>query len=278
MKITVLIDHEASSDTVGTEWGASIHISWREHSILFDMGTSGLFADNARALGVPIEDVEFAVVSHSHLDHGGGLARFLSDTDASVWARAGMTPDLFMKLGPIRKRVGIDAGVVAGNADRFRFVERDTEVVPRVHLLTDISSDQPAPRGNRVLMREEGGRLVPDDFGHELALVIEDEGGLVVFTGCSHHGVLNIVESARRAFPGQPVKALIGGFHFMGIPIAGLLGDSDAAIEEVARRLRAMEIPQIITMHCTTRKGYETLRQAYGPGIAYAGAGASIEL
>ncbi|TDB39645.1 MAG: MBL fold metallo-hydrolase [Actinobacteria bacterium] len=278
MKITVLVDHEASSDGIGTEWGASIHIGWREHSILFDMGTSGLFADNARLLGVPIGDVEFAVLSHSHADHGGGLSRFLSDTDAPVWARAGITPDLFMKLGPVRRRVGIDAAVVADNADRFRFVERDTEVAPGVHLLTDISGDVPAPRGNRVLMREEDGRLVPDDFRHELALVIEDEGELVVFTGCSHHGVLNIVASACRAFPGRPLKALIGGFHFMGIPIAGLLGDSDAAIEEVAGRLRALEIPHVVTMHCTTRKGYETLRQTYGPGIAYAGAGASFEL
>ncbi|KAF0206856.1 MAG: beta-lactamase domain-containing [Actinobacteria bacterium] len=278
MKITVLVDHEASSDSVDTEWGASIHIRWRAHSILFDMGTSGLFADNARILGVPIEDVNFAVVSHSHLDHGGGLARFFSETNAPVWARAGMTPDLFMKLGPIRKRVGIDADVVGDNADRFRFVDRDTEVVPGVHLLTAISNEQPAPRGNRVLMRGEGGRLVPDDFSHELALVIEDDGGLVVFTGCSHHGVLNIVESARRAFPDSPVKALVGGFHFMGIPIAGLLGESSAAIEDVAGRLGAMAIPQIITMHCTTRKGYETLQRAYGPGITYAGAGASVEL
>jgi 7,8-dihydropterin-6-yl-methyl-4-(beta-D-ribofuranosyl)aminobenzene 5'-phosphate synthase len=107
-------------------------------------------------------------------------------------------------------------------------------------------------------------------------LVLEDEDGLVLLTGCSHHGVLNMVETARRAFPGRPIKALVGGFHFVGIPVMGLFGDNAKAIREVAEQLRAAAIPRILTMHCTERSGYERLRQVIGPTVEYAGVRCSI--
>lgn len=37
--------------------------------------------------------------------------------------------------------------------------------------------------------------------------------GLVVLTGCGHAGVVNIARYASRLTGGQPLYALLGGFH-----------------------------------------------------------------
>lgn len=278
MQLTVLVDNESDSPQLRSEWGASMHLRLANSSVLFDMGTTGLFLENARLLGVPVTSVDFAVLSHAHSDHGGGLARFLETSSAPVWASADMGCDLCMRLGPVKVPVGVDQAVLSAHEGRIKPVAGDTEVAPGVHLLVDIPIVHPLPRGDRLLMKRIGRRLVPDDFDHELLMVVEEDDGLVLLTGCSHHGVLNMVEAARKAFPGRPIKALIGGFHFMGIPVGGLLGDSRRTMRDVGERLRSLGVPRIVTMHCTQRRGYAALRTVLGPTIQYAGVGASLEL
>lgn len=87
-----------------------------------------------------------------------------------------------------------------------------------------------------------------------------------------------MVDAARAALPGRPIKALVGGFHFVGVPKVGLFGDSPAAIRAVAEGLAASGIARIITMHCTGRRGFERVRAVVGPGVEYLGVGASVDL
>lgn len=274
----MLVDNQSDSPQLRSEWGASMYLKLANSSALFDMGTTDLFLENARLLGVPVASVDFAVLSHAHSDHGGGLARFLETSSAPVWTSANTGCDLCMRLGPVRVPVGVDQAVLSAHQGRIKRVTEDTEVLPGVHLLVDIPSVYPVPRGNRLLMKQLGTRLVPDDFDHELLMVVEEDDGLVLLTGCSHHGVLNMVEAARNAFPGRSFKALVGGFHFMGIPVGGLLGDSRRTMRDVGESLRSLGIPRIVTMHCTQRRGYVALRNVLGSTIQYAGVGASLEL
>jgi 7,8-dihydropterin-6-yl-methyl-4-(beta-D-ribofuranosyl)aminobenzene 5'-phosphate synthase len=279
VRITVLCDHIAAVPKLKTEWGASIHIGWHNLAILFDMGASGAFADNAAALGLSLDRVEFAVLSHAHRDHGGGLARFVTEnSSAPVWAHRTIAADLRLNLAVVKKRVGLDPQVIARCHDRFHFVDHDAEIVPGVHIVSRIPHTLALPRGNRLLLRREGEHLIHDDFRHELVLVIHDVDGMVVLTGCGHHGVLNIIGAVRQVFPDRPIKALVGGFHFVGIPIFGLWGDGPSAIRNVAERLKEAGIPHILTMHCTGGRGYSILREALGSTVSYLGAGAAIDV
>ena len=77
MKLKVLSENTTSSEKLGSEHGLSLYIETETHKILFDTGASGLFAENAKKLGVDLTMVDLAVISHGHYDHGGGLKTFL---------------------------------------------------------------------------------------------------------------------------------------------------------------------------------------------------------
>lgn len=280
MRLSVLVDGESGRADVRAEWGASMYVEAAGRAILMDTGTTGFFADNARAMGLALDRVDLAVLSHGHADHGGGLERFFAENaSAPVWAREGLDAPAFLKLGPLKRPVGIDEGLLEHCRDRFRLVRENTVAAPGVHLLTAIPHDYARPKGNDLLWRLEGGSLVRDEFRHELVAAIDDADGLVVLTGCSHHGVLNMVEATRSALPDRPIKALVGGFHFAGLPVGrGFLGDTDDAIRAVAERLAAWGIPRVLTTHCTGRRGFALMREVLGPAIEYLPAGAQVEL
>ena len=77
MKITSLVENTTADPRLGKEHGLSLYIEAAGKTLLFDMGQSGLFAQNARTLGLDLAKVDLAVLSHGHYDHGGGLTHFL---------------------------------------------------------------------------------------------------------------------------------------------------------------------------------------------------------
>ena len=86
MLIKTLVENTAISKDFGSEHGLSLYIETKKHKILFDVGASELFLQNAKKLGVNIADVDFLVISHGHYDHGGGLKTFLKEnTKAEVF-------------------------------------------------------------------------------------------------------------------------------------------------------------------------------------------------
>ena len=88
MRITSLIDNY-SQKGFRTEHGLSLYIQTRSgKNILFDMGQGHLLAENATQFGLSLRDIDFAVISHGHYDHGGGLSCFLKENDmAPIYIR-----------------------------------------------------------------------------------------------------------------------------------------------------------------------------------------------
>ena len=77
MKVIVLSENTTNDPRLGAEHGLSLYIEACGKKILFDTGQGDLFAENAKTLGVDLAAVDFAVISHGHYDHGGGIRRFL---------------------------------------------------------------------------------------------------------------------------------------------------------------------------------------------------------
>ncbi len=88
MLIKTLVENTSLSKDFGSEHGLSLYIETQNHKILFDVGASDLFLQNAKKLDVNIADVDFLAISHGHYDHGGGLKTFLEEnTKAEVFLR-----------------------------------------------------------------------------------------------------------------------------------------------------------------------------------------------
>lgn len=77
MRITCLIENTASDEKFIAEHGLSLYVETDKAKILFDMGQSDAFVSNADKLGINLSDVDLAILSHGHYDHGGGLRKFL---------------------------------------------------------------------------------------------------------------------------------------------------------------------------------------------------------
>ena len=257
MHITTILENSAGRKGLTNQHGLSLLIQTIGRTILFDAGPSDAMSSNARILGVRISDVDIAVLSHGHYDHSGGLdAFFKENSSAKLYAREGVDGDHYAKWGDSMAYIGIDKALFQREKGRIIEVSEDTEIGEGIHLLVNLPCIEPRPVGNGLLFTKEHDAYVQDRFDHELVLVIKEEDGIVIFTGCGHSGVLNMVHAAKRKFPDQRIKAVVGGFHLsFGVPSEDIARNaSDASM--VADRLVELGCERVIERSLHGRPGF----------------------
>ena len=255
-KLTVIVDNIPQAPLRG-EWGLSILAEHRGKRILVDAGASGLFAENMRALGLSIRDVDCAMLSHAHYDHANGMVRFFQENQtAKFYLRESAQENCYAKRLIFRKYIGLPRHVLTDYKDRIVHVSGDYPLSDGAYLIGHKTPGL-SQIGTRERMYQKTARgLVPDDFSHEQSLVLETEQGLVVINCCSHGGVVNIIREVRETFPGRRVYGYIGGFH--------LYNKSAAEIRAVAESIRATGIDFVCTGHCTGQRAYDILKKTLG--------------
>jgi len=282
MRVTSLIENSRveARDDLDAEFGLSVHIEANGKKILFDMGASDAFARNATALGIDISEVELAVVSHQHFDHGGGLEHFFeTNQHAPVYLRESPIADRWFKAFAVIKRpIGLDRELFDRFPDRMEFISGMRVIATGIYLLTGIGSTHPRPRGNSRLFVESNGMLRRDTFDHELAMVIHEDDGMVVFTGCSHHGILNLIDAATAQFPRIPIKAVFGGFHLIGLPFYNSMAASRIEVRDIGFRILEKVRGTVYTGHCTGEKAFGILGDVMGDALQLFPTGASVEI
>lgn len=232
MRITVLAENTSIGDDFGYEHGLSLYIETEKQKILFDMGQTELFWENAQKLGIDLSETDIAVLSHGHYDHGGGLKKFLEiNRKAPVYiSRYAFEPHFNGK----EKYIGLDISL-RDNA-RFVFTEDSYEIGRGLMLYSCNDRPKIVDMGSFGLNSFVNDKLVCDDFRHEQYLLIEEEGRRILFSGCSHKGVINIAEWFAP-------HVLVGGFHFSKLSPGDVL-------EGYARKLDSYDT-DYYTCHCT---------------------------
>src|SRR5215470_18548080 len=77
-RITILYDSFGKSPSLTMDWGFAALVEYGGKRILFDTGNNArIFEHNVKAAGVDLQKLDFAVMSHRHGDHMGGLAYLL---------------------------------------------------------------------------------------------------------------------------------------------------------------------------------------------------------
>lgn len=281
MRATVLVDNIKGCGLKG-EWGLCVYIEYEDKVVLLDTGASDLFVRNAKKLGLDLEKVDFAVLSHAHFDHADGMRPFFEiNKKAPFYLQKGTEENCYEKIWLYRKYIGIPRGILREAGERIRFTEGKFQICPGVWLLPHTTPGLEAVgRRNHMYLRssenggeetDRGGRKWrPDDFSHEQSLVFDAEDGLVIFNSCSHGGADNIINEVKAAFPGEKIKAIIGGFH--------LYTRKADEVRELARSIRDTGIQQVYTGHCTGDRAYAVLSDELGDMIHQLSCGLVIEL
>jgi 7,8-dihydropterin-6-yl-methyl-4-(beta-D-ribofuranosyl)aminobenzene 5'-phosphate synthase len=265
MKITTLIENSKIDEAhdLEEEHGVSLFIETEEHKLLFDTGKSDRFLKNARKLGIDIGEVDTVFISHGHYDHGGGIDYFLKENDhAKIYLKSDAFDEHYAKINVFaRKYIGLDKKLLKNSRDRFIFADRSTSIGKSIFVLPDITEKYPRPSGNKMLCEKAGNKLIPDRFNHELILVVKEGSGLVAFTGCSHRGILNMIETVEKQFEGMKIKAVLGGFHLMN-PRKKRMSEKRETVMDIGKKLyEKRNLEMVYSGHCTGKEAYALLKE-----------------
>lgn len=268
-RVTILYDAFGKSTRMTRDWGYSALIEHGGKRILFDTGNDpAIFARNVRAAGVDLGRLDFAVISHRHRDHTGGVEYLLrANPDVRIYAPkeafgpfGSRLPSTFYRRHDslpeeMRYYGGHPEDTLSFGAmwahGRFLTVDSTVEVAPGVYLIAQVSETA----GTREL--------------RELSLALRTSEGMVLVAGCSHPGIERIVEAAARM--DARVHLVLGGFH---LPSA-----ADEDIERIATALHdTYRVARVAPGHCTGEPAFYHFRKTWQGRYTYAGVGSVIDL
>lgn len=233
LKITIVYDNNPFDPRLKTAWGFSALVEYRGQVVLFDTGGDGqILLENMQTLEIDVGRIQSIVLSHVHEDHIGGLSAILN---------GGVQPPVYLLpsfSGTYKQQVGQMTQVI--------------EVTPGQFI------------GDGILTTGEIAVNTP-----EQALVIRSGEGLVVITGCSHPGLVRIVERAIE-LTGDPVYLVLGGFH--------LGSKSESEISAILADFRRLEVQKVAPCHCTGEVAITMFAAEYGEAFIQAGVGTVITL
>jgi 7,8-dihydropterin-6-yl-methyl-4-(beta-D-ribofuranosyl)aminobenzene 5'-phosphate synthase len=254
MRVAVIIDNNPHpSQDLLTEHGLSIYFEADGFKWLVDVGGSAQFCTNAVSMGINVEDVDFLVLSHGHFDHTGGLEQFIKvNKKAQIIISAQILGKTFYSYRLQAKRdISINHSVVNQHINRFIVADGNMRISTNVGLVCEIPIIYTTPKANNKLFIVDSDGEQPDGFKHEVALAVNTAEGIVVFSGCSHNGVLNILEACSIYFNQPQIIACIGGTHLIDSDAINKF-ETESEINEIGKTIvSSYPNMQLITGHCT---------------------------
>ncbi len=247
------------------------------HAVMFDAGPEAYtLGRNSDLLGVAFETIEDVILSHGHWDHAGGLVEAVRRVSKArgrrvpVHLNEGMlvhrgttlADGTCMPMQDVpRPEELAAAGAEPSTSPDARLVAAEcfylSGEIPRV---TSYEKGLPG----HMKRSADGRSWEPDPWIRDeryLAVNVKDKG-IVVFSMCSHAGVVNVLTDARAIFEGVPLHGVMGGLHLSG-------GTVESAIPETIRDLMSFGLKRIVPAHCTGFRAFNALSNACSPGVTF---------
>lgn len=238
VKVVILNDtRNSNEDKFENDDGFSAYIETENNKILFDAGPTEKFMKNAEKLGIDLNKVDTIVLSHGHYDHGDGLKYFDNKVEFIAhpncilkrWWRDDHSHYSGIKLTKEELE----------NKYNVHFTKEPYKINENTYYLGEITRKYPVKLTKWVFADGQN-----DDVLDDSAMVINTENGIIVIAGCSHSGICNIVEHAKKVTNNSKVLAVIGGFHLQEIN-----ENTDKVIDYMKDNVK-----QVILAHCTANE------------------------
>jgi 7,8-dihydropterin-6-yl-methyl-4-(beta-D-ribofuranosyl)aminobenzene 5'-phosphate synthase len=189
--------------------------------------------NNVAVLKVDIKKVELIVISHNHGDHTGGLPAVLElNPNVTVFFPVSFPPEFGRRVTSLKARA--------------QTVDKPVEICRDVFLTGEM--------GDEI---------------KEQSLIIDSPSGLIIVTGCSHQGIVNILRRAKEMLD-KPIHLIFGGFH--------LGNKSDTEMQEIIAAFQELKVEKCGATHCTGNRAIAMFKKAFGEKYVPMGTGKVIEI
>jgi 7,8-dihydropterin-6-yl-methyl-4-(beta-D-ribofuranosyl)aminobenzene 5'-phosphate synthase len=231
-EITILFDNYVDNPMTKSGWGWACLINYNNNKILFDAGgDETIFAYNLKNLEVDISNLNSVIFSHEHGDHTAGLNYVLNSNDnLKVYV-------------PISFSGKFEELVKSKNGKLIR-VSTPMEIC--------------------------GGVFSTGEMGiqiKEQSLILDTEKGLVIITGCSHQGIINVLQKAKEIL-NKNIYMVLGGFH--------LLQHSNNSVIDIIKEFKILGVEICGATHCTGEEQIQLFRESFGKNFKELGTGKII--
>ncbi len=224
------------------EPAVSYYIEDGEDKILFDTGYSGIFMKNAELMNINLDNINKLVISHGHDDHTGGLKKFFK-TKKNIELIA--HPDCF-DFKENSKGLYIGSPLSKDKLSKvckLNLSKEPMKISEHITYLGEIPSLNDFEKRYAIGKKMDCDKKVEDTINDDSAIVYQSEKGLFVITGCSHSGICNILEYAKKVCGDNRIYGVIGGFH---------LFDVDERLEKTINYLLENNIQLLYPCHCVS--------------------------
>jgi len=233
VSIAIIYDNNPYKKGLETAWGFSCFVKGTAKTILFDTGGDGsLLLRNMKSLVIDPKEIDIIFLSHIHKDHVGGVWNIIEKNPKVIVYIPESFSDSFKKE-------------VKDHGIKLVEVQRPIKVCEGLYSTGELGTD----------IKEQ-------------SLIIHDERGLIVITGCAHPGIVNVVKKVKDCFR-RDIFLLIGGFH--------LGGKSKDELKKIVSILKKAGVHSIGPCHCTGDTAREVLKEEYQKNLINVGVGGVIK-
>lgn len=255
------------------EHGWAVFIETDQGNFLFDTGQGKSIVNNAQYFNKDLSTIKGIIISHHHIDHTGGFLNVLEQVDkVKVYSH----PDLFKNSYVIdegkQRNIGIPfrREILESRGTQFKFNTSFRKIAPDLMLSGEIPRLTEFEKGSKKFLLKTKEGYAQDLIFDDQTLIVNTEKGLIIILGCSHSGMINIINHIIDKTGQNHIRTIIGGTH--------LGSASEETKEKTIQALKKFDIEKIGVSHCTGLETSMRLFQEFGDRFFFCNVGSIIDI